>query len=111
MPDLTPGRLPHRVPASKGRRQHLPGRQKWLRKKPVKRTRPRPVIVELWREPFMPKVEFRRKAEALKELGEEGKLVKTKSLRDRTVTKRYRQLMIDEIHRRYKDRNPEFSRA
>jgi hypothetical protein len=71
---------------------------------------PKHFVVKLSREPDMPKTEFRRKALALQKLGDEGKLVKTKVVRDRAVTKRYRQDVIDRIYRQFNSRNPEFSR-
>jgi hypothetical protein len=68
------------------------------------------VEITLAREERMPKREFRRKALALQKLGDEGKLIKTKSVRDREVTKRYRQDLINRIHAQYGQRNPEFSK-
>ncbi|HEY8533279.1 MAG TPA: endonuclease [Micromonospora sp.] len=71
---------------------------------------PEKTITIKW-EPGMPKVEFRRKAEALKRLGEEGKLYKATNpvARDRKVTKSYRQHIIDRIWELYHERNPEFA--
>ncbi|MFF3221735.1 hypothetical protein ACFYV7_02970 [Nocardia suismassiliense] len=69
-----------------------------------------PVTIYLWREEGMPKVEFRRKATALVEFGEAGQLIKTKSVRDREVTKKYRKDIIDRIWKQYHEVNPEFTR-
>ncbi|GGQ72224.1 endonuclease [Couchioplanes azureus] len=70
-----------------------------------------PVTVTVVRKPKMPKTEFRRKMGALHELGEEGKLYKATNPveRDPSVTKEYRQDMIDRIYAQYHERNPDFS--
>lgn len=69
-----------------------------------------PVTIYLWREEGMPKAEFRRKAQALVDLGEEGALFKAKSVRDRNITKKYRQDIIDRIYAQYNHVNPQFSK-
>ena len=70
-----------------------------------------PVTVTVRRKPFMPKGEFRRKMNALQELGEQNELYKATNPvdRDPSVTKEYRQDVIDRIYAQYNNRNPEFS--
>lgn len=71
-----------------------------------------PVTVKVERKSFMPKAEFDRKMNALKRLGEDGKLYKATNPveRDREVTRQYRQDLIRRIHEQYGRRNPDFSR-
>jgi hypothetical protein len=70
-----------------------------------------PVTVTVTRKPFMPKTEFRRKMNALQQLGEEGELYKATNpvARDPSVSRDYRQDVIDRIYAQYNDRNPDFS--
>ncbi|MFG3525230.1 hypothetical protein ACGF8B_00635 [Streptomyces sp. NPDC047917] len=58
----------------------------------------------------MPKHEFRRKAAALKELGDQGKLFKSKSPTRGSAASDYRQDLIDRIHKQFSKRNSEFSK-
>ncbi|KWX02996.1 hypothetical protein LI90_4045 [Carbonactinospora thermoautotrophica] len=69
-----------------------------------------PVRIKIWYEEGWSKHEFRRKANALKRLGDEGKLFKAPNpvARDRRVTDQYRSDVIGRIRRQFKDRNPEF---
>ena len=54
-----------------------------------------------------PLYEFKKKAYALKELGEKGLLVKTKSVRDPNLTRTYRTQLKNKINQQY-SHNPEF---
>ncbi|MFI6948016.1 hypothetical protein [Streptomyces sp. NPDC050422] len=58
----------------------------------------------------MPKHEFRRKARALQELGNQGKLFKSKSAARGPAASDYRQDLIARIHKQFGSRNPEFSK-
>ncbi|MEV0156369.1 endonuclease [Micromonospora sp. NPDC050686] len=71
-----------------------------------------PVTIKIQRKPFMPKGPFQRKTNALKKLGEEGKLYKATNpvARNDKITSDYRQDLIKRIHEQYGRRNPEFSR-
>lgn len=70
-----------------------------------------PVEITVRRKPFMPKTEFRRKMAELHRLGEDGKLFKATNPvdRDQSVTRGYRQDVIDRIWDRYHDVNPDFA--
>ena len=59
----------------------------------------------------MPRREFARKANALRELGEQGMLVRAANpvARDRSITKDYRQNLIDRIWARYSGQNRAFA--
>ena len=72
-----------------------------------------PATVTLRLKEGMPKREFARKANRLAELGAQGKLFKAPNpvRRDVQVTKRYRQDVINRIHRLYHEVNPSFTRA
>lgn len=67
--------------------------------------------VTIERKSFMPRAEFRRKANALKQLSDEEKLYKATNpvQRDSSVTKEYRQEVIDRIWKQFHERNPEFA--
>ncbi|NKZ05960.1 hypothetical protein [Actinomadura latina] len=74
----------------------------------------KPVTIELRHAPGMPKAEFRRKANALKKLGDEGKLFKAHNPvrpRDRSRSTAHQQDLIRRIHEQYGRRNPELSRS
>ncbi|MCP2343639.1 hypothetical protein [Actinomadura rupiterrae] len=70
----------------------------------------KPVTIHLKHEPGMPKAEFRRKANALKKLGDEGKLFKfiePHRLRDTARRNQHRGDLIGRIRRQYAH-NPDF---
>jgi hypothetical protein len=82
---------------------------RWARKHGPKK----PVTIEVRHVPGMPKHEFRRKANALKKLGDEGKLFKARNpvrQRDRQRSIGHQQDLIRRIHEQYGRRNPELSR-
>ena len=70
-----------------------------------------PVTIRVRQTPGMKGYQFRRKMDALRKLGEEGKLYKAtnKVLRDKRITDNYRQDMIRRIHQQYGRSNPEFA--
>ncbi len=57
----------------------------------------------------MPRQEFLRKARALQELGEQGRLIRRTTPRDTQITKTFRQNTIDRIWAQYGQRNREFA--
>lgn len=73
----------------------------------------KPFTVELRHVAGMPKAQFRRKAMALRKLGDEGKLFKAiNPVRPRSGTRRvaHQQDLIRRIHEQYGQRNPGLSR-
>jgi ribosomal 50S subunit-associated protein YjgA (DUF615 family) len=71
-----------------------------------------PVTIKIERQPFMPRSQFRRKMDALKKLGEEGKLFKATNpvLRNRRVTDGFREALRQRIKAQYGQRNRDFAR-
>lgn len=59
--------------------------------------------------PGMPRREFLRKARALQELGEQGRLIRRTTPRDTSITRAYRQDTINRIWAQYGQRNREFA--
>lgn len=57
----------------------------------------------------MPTREFMRKAHALQELGEQGRLIRRTTPRDPSITRAFRQDTIDRIWAQYGQRNREFA--